>query len=72
MLKSLVPALLLVNAVLLAALIGAFGQTTASDEREPERLKRQHQPEVVRILSPEAASAALAAASALAAAASSP
>jgi hypothetical protein len=57
--------------LLLAALTGAFDGAAGPGEREPERLQRQHQPGLVRILPPQAASAALAAASAQAAAASS-
>lgn len=62
MLKTLALVLLLANALLLAALSGVFD--SGHGEREPERLQRQHQPGLVRILDPQAASAALDAASA--------
>ena len=71
MLRTLALVLLLANALLLAALTGVFDGAAPKGEREPERLQRQHQPGLVRILGPQAASAALAAASAQAAAASS-
>ena len=71
MLRTLALVLLLANALLLAALTGVFDGGAAKGEREPERLQRQHQPGLVRVLPPQAASAALAAASAQAAAASS-
>ncbi len=68
MLRALALLLLLANALLLAALAGLFGPVTSLGadprEREPERLQRQHQPERMRILGPQAASAALAAAAA--------
>jgi len=64
MLRSLALVLLLANALLLAALAGLFDGAGPPGEREPERLQRQHQPGLVRILGPQAASAALAAASA--------
>ncbi|MDH4389891.1 MAG: hypothetical protein QE285_00540, partial [Aquabacterium sp.] len=66
MLKSLALVLLLANALLLAALAGLFDGLGGTPQREPERLQRQHQPGLVRILDPQAASAALAAASAAA------
>jgi len=69
MLRTLALVLLLANALLAAALSGLFDSGTG--EREPERLQRQHQPGLVRILGPQAASAALDAASQAAAAASS-
>ena len=62
MLRTLALVLLLANALLLAALSGVF--ESGHGEREPERLQRQHQPGLVRILDPQAASAALDAASA--------
>jgi hypothetical protein len=71
MLRTLALVLLLANALLLAALTGLFDGAGPPAEREPERLQRQHQPGLVRILPPQAASAAMAAASAQAAAASS-
>ena len=71
MLRTLALVLLLANALLLAALTGVFDGGAAKGEREPERLQRQHQPGLVRVLPPQAASAALAAAGAEAAAASS-
>ncbi len=68
MLRALALLLLLANALLLAALAGLFGPVASLGadprEREPERLQRQHQPERMRILGPQAASAALAAAAA--------
>ena len=65
MLRTLALVLLLANALLLAALAGVFDAAGGgSSEREPERLQRQHQPGLVRVLSPQAASAALAAATA--------
>jgi hypothetical protein len=70
MLRSLALLLLLANALLLAALAGLFDGVGGTKEREPERLQRQHQPGLVTILGPQAASAALVAASAQAAAAS--
>lgn len=64
MLRTLALVLLLANALLLVALAGVFdGAGGGSSEREPERLQRQHQPGLVRVLDPQAASAALAAAS---------
>ncbi len=69
MLRTLALVLLLANALLLAALSGAF-DSGGDSTREPERLQRQHQPGLVRILGPQAASAALDAASQAAAAAS--
>ncbi|MES2717916.1 MAG: hypothetical protein V4795_19265 [Pseudomonadota bacterium] len=69
MLRTLALVLLLANALLLAALSGAF-DSGGDSAREPERLQRQHQPGLVRILGPQAASAALDAASQAAAAAS--
>lgn len=70
MLRTIALVLLLANALLLAALAGLFDGAGPPAEREPERLQRQHQPGLVRVLPPQAASAALAAASAQAAAAS--
>lgn len=70
MLRALALALLLANALLLAAQFGVFDRLTggnAAAQREPERLQRQLNPEGLRILSPQAASAALAAAAASAA-----
>ena len=69
MLRSLALVLLLANALLLAALSGVL-DTGVDSEREPERLQRQQQTDLVRILSPQAASAALEAASAASAASS--
>jgi len=70
MLRTLALALLLANALLLAAQFGVFDRLTGGNpavQREPERLQRQVNPEGVRILSPQAASAALSAAAASAA-----
>ncbi len=67
MLRTLALVLLVANALLLAALSGLFDAGVDS-EREPERLQRQQQNGLVRILSPQAASAALDAASAAGAA----
>ncbi len=69
MLRILVIALLVGNALLLAAQFGLFDRLTGAasgqaPQREPERLQRQVDPQSVRILSPQAASAALAAATA--------
>jgi len=69
MLRSLALVLLLANALLLAALSGVL-DTGVDSEREPERLQRQQQTDLVRILSPQATSAALEAASAASAASS--
>ena len=60
-------ALVLANALLLAAQWGWFDRLTGGaagnpPQREPDRLQRQLNPERVQILSPEAASAALGAA----------
>lgn len=63
MLRTLFLVLLLANALLLAAASGLL-DTGGDSEREPERLQRQHQPGLVKLLDPQAASAALAAASA--------
>jgi len=62
MLRSLALLLLLANALLLAALAGLFDGVGGTRDREPERLQRQHQPGLVRVLDPQAASAALVAA----------
>ena len=69
MLRILAIVLLVGNALLLAAQFGLFDRFTGADnaqapQREPERLQRQVDPQSVRILSPQAASAALAAATA--------
>ena len=69
MLRILAIVLLVGNALLLAAQFGLFDRLTGADnaqapQREPERLLRQVDPQSVRILSPQAASAALAAATA--------
>jgi len=65
MLRTLALVLLLTNVLLLAALSGVFDPAGGHlGEREPERLQRQHQLGLVRILDPQAASVALAAASA--------
>lgn len=69
MLRILAIVLLVGNALLLAAQFGLFDRLTGADsaqapQREPERLQRQVDPQSVRILSPQAASAALAAATA--------
>ncbi len=72
MLRTLALVLLLANVLLLAALSGVFDPAgNQLGEREPERLQRQHRPGLVRVLDPQAASAALAAAQAAASAASS-
>ena len=75
MLRQLVLALLLANALLLAAQWGWFDRLTGGaggspTQREPDRLQRQLNPALVQILSPEAASAALGAAAQEVAAAS--
>ncbi|NRF66213.1 SPOR domain-containing protein [Aquincola sp. S2] len=65
MLRALVVTLLLANALVFAWSQGAFDRLTgrrADAQREPERLQRQVQPELVTLLKPGAASAALAAA----------
>ena len=72
MLKLLALLLLVGNALLLAAQFGLFDRLTGANtgqppQREPERLQRQVNPEGMRILSPQAASAALGAAAASAA-----
>lgn len=72
MLRLLALLLLVGNALLLAAQFGLFDRLTGAGstqppQREPERLQRQVNPEVVHILSPQAASAALGAAAASAA-----
>ena len=72
MLRILAIVLLVGNALLLAAQFGLFDRLTGAGsgqvpQREPERLQRQIDPQAVRILSPQAASAALAAATASAA-----
>jgi hypothetical protein len=69
MLRILAILLLVGNALLLAAQFGLFDRVTGAGsaqppQREPERLQRQVDPQSVRILSPQAASAALAAATA--------
>lgn len=69
MLRILALVLLVGNALLLAAQFGLFDRLTGAGsaqapQREPERLQRQVDPQAVRILSPQAASAALAAAAA--------
>ena len=66
MLRILAIVLLVGNALLLAAQFGLFDRLTGAasvqaPQREPERLQRQIDPQAVRILSPQAASAALAA-----------
>jgi hypothetical protein len=74
-LRALVLALLLADAVLLAAQWGLVDALTggisasvrAAQQREPERLQRQVAPDALHILSPQAATAALAAAVASAA-----
>ena len=75
MLRRVVLALVLANALLLAAQWGWFDRLTGSAagnsaQREPDRLQRQLNPEGVQILSPEAASTALGAAAQVVAAAS--
>jgi hypothetical protein len=60
MLRIVVALLLVANAVLLGWQAGLFGTTPERGQREPERLARQLHPEQVRVLSPMAASAALA------------
>lgn len=63
MLRIFVLALLLANGALLAwqqGWLGAALQPPTQQDREPDRLKRQVNPELVRVLSPVAASAALA------------
>jgi len=77
MLRTLVLALLLGNALLVAAQFGAFDQLLGSNhgrsqQREPERLQQQVRPEALKVLPPQAASAALAEAAAAAAAAAAP
>jgi hypothetical protein len=72
MLRTLAIVLLVGNALLLAAQFGLFDRLTgagnsAPPQREPERLLRQLNPEWVRVLPPQAASAALSAAAASAA-----
>jgi hypothetical protein len=72
MLRILAIVLLVGNALLLVAQFGLFDRLTGANsgqppQREPERLLRQVDPQAVRILSPQAASAALAAAAASAA-----
>ena len=69
MLRVLAIVLLVGNALLLAAQFGVFDRLTGADnaqapQREPERLQRQVDPQLVRILSPQAATAALVAAAA--------
>src|SRR6185369_15893549 len=61
MLRALVVVLLLANALVFAWTQGWLGRPERS-EREPERLQRQLQPELVTLVAPGAASAALAAA----------
>ena len=63
MLRAIVVLLLLGNGVLLAwqqGWLGASLQAPSQQGREPDRLQRQVNPELVRVLSPVAASAALA------------
>lgn len=72
MLRILAIVLLVGNALLLAAQFGAFDRLAAAggiqpQQREPERLQRQLNPQGMRILPPQAASAALASAAASAA-----
>jgi len=71
MLRIIALVLVLANAWLLAAQFGGFGWPGESAgtpaQQEPLRLKRQLNPELVQILSPQAATAALAAAAASAA-----
>ena len=72
MLRYLALVLVLANAILLAAQWGLFDSLTggtsakarADQQREPGRVQRQIAPDAVRILSPQAASAALGAAAA--------
>ena len=69
MLRLLALCLLVGNALLLAAQFGVFDRLVAAGaaqppQREPERLQRQVNPQAVRILPPQAASAALAEAAA--------
>ena len=71
MLRIIALVLVLANAWLLAAQFGGLGWPGESAgtpaQQEPQRLKRQLNPELVQILSPQAATAALAAAAASAA-----
>ena len=61
MLRALLLLLLLANALLLAANLGVLPPLAdlGAAQREPERLQRQHQPELLQLLSADAASAAL-------------
>ena len=61
MLKALLLLLLLANALLLATNLGVLPPLAAlgAAQREPERLQRQVQPELLQLLPAEAASAAL-------------
>lgn len=75
MLRTLALGLGVANALLLAAQFGVYerllGRPDAQEaQREPARLQRQLHPEVLQVLTPQAASAALAAAAASAAASS--
>jgi hypothetical protein len=76
MLRTVALVLLLANGLLLAAQWGAFdkllGNSAKAQQREPERLQKQANPERVQILSPQAAQQALAAAAAAASAAAAP
>ncbi len=72
MLRILAIVLLVGNALLLAAQFGLFDRLTGAasaqaPQREPERLQRQVDPQALRVLSPQAASAAVATATASAA-----
>ena len=72
MLRILAIVLLVGNALLLAAQFGLFDRLTGAasaqaPQREPERLQRQVDPQALRVLSPQAASAAVATATAAAA-----
>jgi len=75
MLRPLALGLLVANALLLAAQFGVYDRLLGRPDpqqaqREPERLQRQLHAETLRVLPPQAASAALAAAAASAAASS--
>lgn len=73
MLRTLVVMLALANLVFFAWTQGVFNRLPGfapASEREPDRLLRQVRPEQVRVLTPQAASAALATAAALARSAS--
>ena len=74
MLRAVVIVLLLANGAMLAwqqGWLGAAWQAPAQQDREPDRIQRQVNPELVRVLSPVAASAALAEAARSATAAAS-